>query len=294
MNDEFDLDKEPDLELLEGTSDDDVEDESVNNDVEDGEDGSVGNEEPSDEEKPVTKRDPVIPRARFDEVHSKWQQERAERERIEAELESLRKPKENTAPDETLDLKAMRKQAFDARLAGEDGEADEIEERIEVERDRRAEAAAEARALKREQEREARAAQESAAKQEAEAQIEAAKIVAKHTWLDSNSADRDDDAIEDVIALRNRYATKGMSLSAAMVKAVGVIAKARGESVDAPVVADKRKQLALVTAAETAASQPPRSGAGVGNRAVPVGNSILHSQAAWDKASDEERMQFLA
>ena len=59
----------------------------------------------------------------------------------------------------------------------------------------------------------------------------------------------------------------------------------------APAPSDKQK--ALETAAKAAAAQPPRVDAGVGNRAVPSGDSIFGDQDKWEKASEAERLRYL-
>ena len=60
-----------------------------------------------------------------------------------------------------------------------------------------------------------------------------------------------------------------------------------------PHATDKRKQAAVANAAKANAAQPPRVDAGVGNRSIPAGDSIVGNQEKWEKASEAERMRFL-
>jgi len=296
MTDEFDINAEPDLDLLEGTEDEDQE--LVQDAADDDEqtDEQAENEEVKpEEEKPATKRDPVIPRARFDEIHSQWKAEQERAARLEAELQALRQQKQEEKPTDAVDLRELKQRLFDYRLADSDqDEIDKIEDQIEAERDRRAEARAEARIAERERVREVESAKKAAQQQEAEAQAEASKIVEKYPWLDSVSGDGDPEAIAEVIALRDWYFRNGQSLSAALVKAAGVIAKARGEENQPINTKDERRNLALVEAAKSAAAQPARGDAGVGNRAMPADKSILDNQDAYEKADVKERMRLLA
>ena len=301
MMDEFDINAEPDLALLEGTEDEDQElvQESADDDSEqDGENGEQDEKEEveHEEEKPSAKRDPVIPRARFDEIHSQWKAEQERAARLEAELQAMRQQKQEETPTDAVDLRELKQRLFDYRLDpySDQDEIDKIEDQIEAERDRRAEARAEARIAERERIREVESAQKAAQQQEAEAQAEASKLVEKYPWLDSVSGDGDPEAIAEVIALRDWYFRNGQSLSAALVKAAGVIAKARGEENQPINTKDERRNLALVEAAKSAAAQPARGDAGVGNRAMPADKSILDNQDAYEKADVKERMRLLA
>lgn len=296
---EFDIDAEPDLALLEGTEDEDqglVQDAADDDGEQDGVEQDEKEAAEPEEEKPAAKRDPVIPRARFDEIHSQWKAEQERAARLEAELHALRQPKQEEKPTDAVDLRALKQRLFDSRLDpdADQDEIDKIEDQIEAERDRRAEAMAEARIAERERVREAEAAQRTAQQQEAEAKTEAAKLVKKYPWLDSVSGNGDPEAIAEVIALRDGYFRNGQSLSSSLVKAAGVIAKARGEENQPTNTKDERRNLALVEAAKSAAAQPARGDDGVGNRAMPADKSILDNQDAYEKADVKERMRLLA
>ena len=108
------------------------------------------------------------------------------------------------------------------------------------------------------------------------------------------SGNGDPEAIAEVIALRDVYFRNGQSLSTTLVKSAKIIAKARGEASQPINTRDERRNLALVEAARSAAAQPARGDAGVGNRAMPADKSILDDQDAYEKADEKERMRLLA
>ncbi len=287
----FDFNGESDQELLEGTNEDSSEEliDEVNEEVVEDQAEETTAEE-HEEKQP--KRDPVIPRARFDEVHSKWQAERDRAAQLEARLSELSATQQ--APNADVDLDDLEEQAFNAMLEGDAEQAKQIRRQINTEVRRQAADEAEARVYQREQKKRDDEARNESARQAAALEAVVPQVVAKYPWLDSLSGEGDEDAINEVLALRDGYAAKGTPLADALIKAVGVIAKARGETVAPVQITDKRKQLALVEAAKTAALQPAYSGGGVGNRAMPIGKNVLDNQDAWEKAEDAERKQLLA
>ena len=288
MNAEFDIDAPANMELLGGTGED-IDDDDQLEGIDD-EQPEIETEDQQEDAEPERKaaRDPVIPRARFDEVNA----------RLQAELAELRNPKQEAAAASDVDLKALKRQAFELRLTpdGED-EADLIEEAIEAERMRRAEAAVEARIEKRDRDREAARAAADAKRVDEELQSEAAKVVAKYPFLNSNlSASQgggDRKAIAEVTALRDAYLSAGASPANALWDAANTIAKARGINVAEETPKDKRRQAAIESAARDSQAQPARIDAGVGSRNVPAGNAILSKQDSWERASDDDRRQFL-
>ena len=298
MNAEFDIDAPANMELLGGTGED-IDDDDQLEGIDD-EQPEIETEDQQEDAEPERKaaRDPVIPRARFDEVNARLHAERQAREQLEAELSALRNPKQDATSASDVDLKALKRQAFELRLTpdGED-EADRIEESIEAERMRRAEAAVEARIEKRERDREAARAAADANRVAEELQSEAAKVVAKYPFLNSNlSASQgggDRKAIAEVTALRDAYLSAGASPANALWDAANTIAKARGINVAEETPKDKRRQAAIESAARDSLAQPARIDAGVGSRNVPAGNAILSKQDSWERASDDDRRQFL-
>ena len=171
-------------------------------------------------------------------------------------------------------------------------EADRIEELIEAERDRRAEVKALAAVERRE------AAREQLATHNA-LQAAQAEIISEHPWLDHTTSHGDQRAIAEVVALRDTYISGGMPPVDALIEAANMIARARGSSIkqqdseDPAAPVDKRKRAAVATAARVSATQPPRVDAGVGNRAIPAGNSIVGNQDRWERASETERLRYL-
>ncbi len=298
MTKEFDIDAPEDMELLRGTSEEIADEEPL--EAADDEQQELDTEEQQEDAEPDRKsaRDTVIPRARFDEVNARLHAERHAREQLEAELSAILNPKQEAAVAPDVDMKALKRQAFELRLTpdGEE-EADRIEESIEAERMRRAEAAVEARIEKRERDREAARAAADANRMAEELQSEAAKVVAKYPFLnyDINTGHGGGDrkAIAEVTALRDAYLSAGESPAKALWDAANTIAKARGVNVADETPKDKRRQAAIAAAERDSLAQPARVDAGVGSRNVPAGNVILRNQDAWERASDDDRRQFL-
>lgn len=298
MSNNMDIGKEPDLELLGYPVDEPSDEQDFPDEGDEMPEGAEQAPAEDDDPAPQAKRDPVIPRARFDEVNAKLHAEREERARLEAEIAALRAPKD--APEQSaVDLKALKRQVFELRLTpdGED-EADLIEEQIEAERDRRAEARATAALEQREAAKMARQEEDRAQAEAAELSDIAGILVAQYPWLDSVSGEGDPKAIREVIALRSAYHETGLTLADALVEAASTIAKARGAAVSViPTATDKRKQAAAAAAARVSLAQPPRADAGIGNRATPRATaSALNNVDEWLKRpeNDSELQRLLA
>jgi hypothetical protein len=297
MSNEFDIDAPADMELLGGTFDDKQanseaeakgaaasEADQVGGAAEAGaeEAGAAANDQ---EPEPTNKRDPVIPRARFDEVNAKLHAERQEREALQAEVDRLRQEQQAPAFANTS-VSDLEQQFFDALMEGEKEKAVEIRARINADIEARAEARAAERATQAMSEREQTAALNSVVE----------RSVKAYPFLDTNSDQSNPQAIADVVEWRDFYMAKGESAASALARAVDRVAPsyvAEEPATAKQPVTDKRQQAAVVNGAKAAASQPPRVDAGVGNRAIPSGDSIVGNQAKWEKASDEERMRYL-
>ena len=290
MTKEFDIDAPADMELLAGTFDGKKaeqeaitenppgEDEEVS-DAEDDQDAVTEEAPPADPE-PSDKRDKMIPRARFDEVNSRLHAEREESERLRAEIESLRvQPVQSSV--NAVDLE---KEYFDALMEGDQDKAVAVRSRINAEFVAQAEAKAEERVMAQLSQREAIKALNDTAN----------NSIATYPFLDVNSASANSDAINDVVSWRDMYAAQGKPIHVALQMAVEKVAPMYETAPVAGTVTDKRKQLALVNAAKSAIAQPPRVDAGVGNRAIPVGDAIIGNQDKWEKASDAERLRYLS
>lgn len=296
MSKEFDIDAPADMELLGGTFDDEQVESEVEAEVEaapeadkeeaaaeaGAEDADVAANEPEPE--PANKRDPVIPRARFDEVNAKLHAERQEREALQAELDRLRQAQQ--APvSANASVADLEQQYFDAMMEGEKDKAVEIRARINADIEARAEARAAERATQAITEREQASALNAVV----------ASSIKAYPFLDTNSDQVNQQAVSDVVEWRDFYMAKGESAASALSRAVDRVAPGYviEQAPAKPVVTDKRQQAALANGAKAANSQPPRVDAGVGNRAIPSGDSIIGDQAKWEKASDEERMRYL-
>ena len=284
MTTEFDIDTPADMELLGGTPDDEPE-----TNEEAGEPAAEADETQdeapeaaaTEEEAPPAKRDPVIPRARFDEVNAKLHAAREEAEQLRAALEAKASPE----PASAVDVDALEDQYFEAILEGDKDKAKGLRSKINAEIYNKAEAASTAAVSASLSQREAKTSFEKAV----------AQTVTDFPFLDSNSPESSPEAIAEVVEWRDFYIAKGDSPASALQKAAQKVAPlyATASPDTQPPATDKRKQAAVANAAKANAAQPPRVDAGVGNRSIPAGDSIVGNQDKWEKASEAERMRFL-
>jgi hypothetical protein len=293
MSNEFDIDAPADMELLAGTFGDEAstpeaetDDKSVDPEIKEEDAPEV--EAPAAEAEPdqSDKRDKVIPRARFDEVNAKLHAEREEAARLREELDALRR--KNQAAPESVDIDALEDQHFDALMEGDKEKAKQIRAQINAE----IKASAKQDAIETVSRNMAEREQKSALMSVVNSAVE------KYPFLDSNSEEANSQAINDVVEWRDFYISKGEAPHIALARATEKVgpmyaAPAQQNTAEAPAT-DKRKQLALVNGAKAAAAQPPRVDAGVGNRAIPLGDSIIGNQDKWEKASDAERLRYLS
>lgn len=228
-----------------------------------------------------------IPRARFNDVNKRRQAAEEEAAQLRAELEAARAataggqaaaPKageaDTPAPD-PVDLKALRKQRNDALLEGDVDKATEIEEQIDAEVERRADARANAAWQKREEEQAAAAAERARKAAEAELKAAAIEVIADYPQLDDGSPDLDTDLLNEVVALRDAYIVRGTKPGEALRKAADRLCKPvaaaaaaadAGEG-DATLTPEQRRKQILQRNAKH--RQPPQvAGAGVGARAA--------------------------
>ena len=288
MSKEFDIDTPPNMELLGGTPDEDpgtpeLKEEAAP-EVEKAPEQQDSTDPASEEEdeQPQTKRDSVIPRARFDEVNAKLHAAREEAEQLRAALEAKQAPAAEKSP---IDVDALEEAYFDAFLEGDKDKAREIRAQINAEIYRKAEEASAEVVTKRLTEREVQSSFAAAV----------AKTVEAYPFLDSNSPDASPEAIAEVVEWRDFYINKGVSPAIALERAAHKVAplySVAHKELKEPVT-DTRKQKAMETAAKASAAQPPRVDAGVGNRAIPSGDSIIGDQDKWEKASEAERLRYL-
>ena len=284
MTTEFDIETPANMELLGGTPDDEPE-----TNEEAGEPAAEADETQdeapeaaaTEEEAPPAKRDTVIPRARFDEVNAKLHAAREEAEQLRAALEAKASPE----PASAVDVDALEDQYFEAILEGDKDKAKGLRSKINAEIYNKAEAASTAAVSASLSQREAKTSFEKAV----------AQTVTDFPFLDSNSPESSPEAIAEVVEWRDFYIAKGDSPASALQKAAQKVAPlyATASPDTQPPATDKRKQAAVANAAKANAAQPPRVDAGVGNRSIPAGDSIVGNQDKWEKASEAERMRFL-
>ena len=285
MTTEFDIDTPADMELLGGTPDDDEPETNEEAGEPAAEADETQDEAPeaaaTEEETPPAKRDPVIPRARFDEVNAKLHAAREEAEQLRAALEAKASPE----PASAVDVDALEDQYFEAILEGDKDKAKGLRSKINAEIYNKAEAASTAAVSASLSQREAKTSFEKAV----------AQTVTDFPFLDSNSPESSPEAIAEVVEWRDFYIAKGDSPASALQKAAQKVAPlyATASPDTQPPATDKRKQAAVANAAKANAAQPPRVDAGVGNRSIPAGDSIVGNQDKWEKASEAERMRFL-
>ena len=285
MTTEFDIDTPADMDLLGGTPDDDEPETNEEAGEPAAEADETQDEAPeaaaTEEEAPPAKRDPVIPRARFDEVNAKLHAAREEAEQLRAALEAKAAPE----PASAVDVDALEDQYFEAILEGDKDKAKGLRSKINAEIYNKAEAASTAAVSASLSQREAKTSFEKAV----------AQTVTDFPFLDSNSPESSPEAIAEVVEWRDFYIAKGDSPASALQKAAQKVAPlyATASPDTQPLVTDKRKQAAVANAAKANAAQPPRVDAGVGNRSIPAGDSIVGNQDKWEKASEAERMRFL-
>lgn len=248
--------------------------------------GGEGEEE-SDEPAPASKGSKSVPHARFNEVNEALKQERAERLRLEEELARARgaqqpseqKPKEEEKPVE-FDFKAARKQLREAIYEGDDTKAEQIEEEIDRQTELKQTRIAEQRAQDLLQ-------KERAAQQQADAMTAVESAVAKayesYPFLDIGSDQANQDAIDEVVALRDLYISRGKAPAVAIVDAVAKVApRYAGEPVPK---ADSAKSIQQNLERERRIPPMPQ---GVGERARKVDYEKL-SEDEWDRLSDDEK-----
>ena len=253
-------------------------------------------EQPEPEPEPVVKakeaepeeqageRNPVIPRARFDEVNTKLHAERERAEAAERQLAELQQVQQSTQAqaDGAVNIDALETQFFDAMMEGDKDTAVKLRAQINAELSSRAEAAATERMSRQMTEREATKA----------LQDTGAKLISAYPFLDHLSPNANAEAINDVVEWRDFYAAKGDPIHVALEKAVAKVGPIYSDAAPVVTPTDTRKQAALARNAADAAAQPPANVAGVGNRAAPQKPKV-ETQQDWEKLSDADRESML-
>ena len=243
----------------------------------------------------------TIPYDRFAEVNEARKRAEdaaaAERERairLEEQLRMLQvQPKAPAAtPAPAVDERALIKQQYIALLEGDDDLVMEIEAQLEAARSARAEERALAR-LRQEQ------AEAQATVQATELQKVAMQVVQSYPFLNSESPEADREAIEDVLALRDRNIAKGMTQAAALQKAVErykplldakLTPAPQAEVAPAPSKVAESK----LRNARAAAAQPPSLDTGLSPGAAPQMLDVEKmSREEWAALPEAERQNYL-
>lgn len=202
-----------------------------------------------------------IPKARFDEVNERMKAAEAELARLKA---AGGKPNQDQGQQQELppfDFKAKRKERAEAMMDGDTELVAQIDQEIDEALLSEAERRAEARLAAREAEKEAKALANIA--------LEAAnKALIDYPFLKEN-----DEAMSEVIALRDVYQNAGVPRPEAIAKAASRIATLYGHKPAANGAEDgkagARKQTSMARNADAANRQPPpTSRMGAGNRAT--------------------------
>ena len=240
-----------------------------------------------------------VPHSRFNEVNEQWKIERAARLQLEEEMARLRgekpapKDEPQAEPEPEFDFKSKRKALREATYEGDTDAAEKLEEEIEAANLARMEKLAEQRAESKYQERMEKERQERETK-EAEQTLTAANAAAvkaaeEYPFLNSQSADADADAIDEVIALRDLYLKRGDSAADAITKAADKVGAryAPAEEAD-PRTPAKPTRAQLERNLDRAGKIPPRN-AGVGERSQKIDYENLTEEQFDNLPSDEKR-----
>lgn len=251
-------------------------------------------EEPEAEAQQEEEKPRMVPHARFNEVNESLKAEREARLRLEEELARARgaaqqgvqqEAQEPEAADAGFDFTEADQRFMDAMYEGDTEKAAQIRAEIRAAERAEFEALAEARAEARIQERAQREQQEQGM---AELQQAAAEITEKYSFLDAQSADADEDAIGEVVALRDVYIARGDSPAEALAKAADRIAALNGVTgkPDSP-SSNKLTGEQIQRSLDRERQIPPRD-RGVGERANRIDYANL-SDEEFEKLSDAEK-----
>jgi hypothetical protein len=228
----------------------------------------------------------MIPKGRFDEVNEERKALAEQLAQATAALAALTAgtktaPAKEPAADDppAFNLKAAMRERLQALASGDDDRALELDEQIQEHTLQQAKAAAR-------QELEASQATMTQQQQAAALKATAAEMKQLYPQLDEKGAEADQDAIDFVVARRDRLIAEGKPAHEALRQAVVVAAKRFGLDGDgtAPTKDDPAAARLLAARqrnAAAAAAQPPELG-GKGNRATATARVDI------EKMTDEE------
>ncbi len=287
-NDENDEELELEDEYVD-SDDADSEDDSTESeaDSEDsaGDDDASGNDDPAadaDAEE-ASRGSRMVPHGRFHEVNEQLKKERADRLRLEEELARARgtqqasqaadqSPEDDAAADaEPFDFDEAEDRYAEAIYDGDRDAARQIRAEIRAEEKKAAEAAAMAVVEQRE-------AQARQARQQEQLQGTISKAYEQYPFLNPQDAGVNQDAIDEVVALRNVYLQRGDSPAVAISKAVDKVGPRYGKPANSSqpdeTLTQQKKREAIERNQDRAGRIPP-TGNGTGERARKVDYSAL-------------------
>lgn len=241
----------------------------------------------------------TVPHGRFNEVNEQLKQERAERLRLEEELARARGSQQAQQPEQPEATEEQVQQAQDASdfdfddaetryseaiYDGDMEQAKQIRAEIRVAERKAAEDAA--RAVL-EQER----SQMAQAQQQQELQATVSKAYEQYPFLNPDDTGMNQDAIDEVVALRDLYLKRGEAPADAIAKAVDKVGPRYGKPVGKgaldETLTQQKKREAIERNQERADRIPP-SGDGTGERARKVDYSRL-SDDEFDNLPESEK-----
>jgi len=217
--------------------------------------------EPKDDEPAILAKDGkhLIPFEKLAEARDSAQKAALERDQalqraaeLQAQLDAAKQP---PAPkDDPVDLKALRRERYEATLDGDVEKVVALDEKIEAEMARAAEEKAYARIKAEAAAAEAAAAEAAAAAEQAALAKAAAEAIAKYPVLDHTSDKADEEAIAFVRSKRDSLIAKGETADKALTQAVARAAELFRWSDGQP--APTRDAKAAAAAAIAAAKAP--------------------------------------
>lgn len=246
------------------------------------------------------KKSSMVPHARFNEVNKSWQEERAERLRLEEEVARLRgstpKPADKPEPEvPAFDFDDAEKRMMIAQYEGDQDAAMAIRKEIRVaeraELERLADERAERLYTERKAKEDAALAEKQKAQEQTALQAAAAKAVEDYPFLDSDSPEANEEAIEEVIALRDHFLSKGQSATDALMKAVARVGARYAVEEPTDLVIDKKKATLTTEQIQRNLDREkriPSRDAGVGERANKINYEAL-TEEQFDALPDAEK-----
>ncbi|WP_439885643.1 hypothetical protein ACTACK_10540 [Pseudomonas syringae] len=232
----------------------------------------------------------MIPHARFNEVNEEAKAHRARVLQLEEELARSKGSAPATAPAAQAEADKSKEFDFDAAeesystaiLDGDQTKAKQIRAQIRKEEQIAADARAEAAADRRYAANRQKDDQERA---KLEFDLELAKAYSAHPFLDADSADKNQDAIEEVLVWVQHFTGKGETPAKALASAVGKVAPRY-----APAAAVKPAEAPKPDLSQGLArsKQIPPQSAGVGERASSIDVSKMSTKDIKNLSAEDE------